>query len=192
MRNVSVRRVLKSFPHIHHREPNMLCFLGSKPCIESVHTLFRTVAATKPNGAVAFQVTHHNPVRVSFTDRQLINADDLRMWLGSATQLLAHVLLIQLLDCLPIQMQFLGNIGDRRGSAAFADIQSKALRVERIVRQKVEPFLSHFLASATLDAAQFDLKIHPRVTAGKITNTASLAVVKTRRRTTTQRADSFF
>jgi hypothetical protein len=58
--------------------------------------------------------------------------------------------------------------------------------------QKVEPFLSHCLASPTLDAAQFDLEIHPRIAAGKIADLAMPAVIKTGRRTTAQRTDSFF
>lgn len=71
-------RVLKGLPHVHHRQPNPLALLLSQPPVEQVHTFFRTILASKPDGSSTDQVTHHNPVAVPLFDGYLVNADDLR------------------------------------------------------------------------------------------------------------------
>jgi len=53
----------------------------------------------------------------------------------------------------------------------------KALGVERIVRQKVEPLPFHLAAVAAIKAPHLQLQEYPRVRTGQIAHTADLAVV---------------
>ena len=62
------------------------------------------------------------------------------------------------LDRVPVQMQLLSNILDRRGSASTTDVEAKALGVERIVCEEVQLFLLHLAAAHTIDAADFEIQ----------------------------------
>src|SRR5271166_5227356 len=102
-----------------------------------------------------------NPVGVTFADRKLVDADDLRTRRAS-------VLLVQRLDRVPVQSQFVRHVLDRRLPAASPHIVSKALGVERIVRQKLEPFPFHLAATAALDPPHFQFEKYPSVPARQI------------------------
>src|SRR3984893_5359201 len=64
-----------------------------------------------------------------------------------------HVLLVERLDRVPVQLQFRCHILDRRRPATPADIIGKALGVERIVRQKVELLPLHLATMPAVEAA---------------------------------------
>lgn len=102
------RRGAEGFPHIHHRQANFLALLRPQPLIELIHTRFRAVRTSEPDGPPSHQVAHHNPVGVPLFDRDLINADDLGTRRPCALELRSHILLLQLLDSMPVQLQLAG------------------------------------------------------------------------------------
>src|SRR5258708_15682 len=81
-----------------------------------------------------------------------------------------HVLHLQCLDRLPVQLEFLGDIADRCLPAAAADIERKAFGEVRIVRQKVQPFALHGAAVAARDATHFEFENNPKSCARQVAN----------------------
>src|ERR1700745_2029205 len=71
-----------------------------------------------------------------------------------------------------------GHILDRRRAAATADIIGKALGVERIVGQKVEPLPLHLATAATVDAPHLQFQKNPRVATRQIAYPPHLAIVQ--------------
>jgi len=129
---------------------------------------------------------------VTFADRNLVNADHSRTRRARALELGLHVLHVQRLDCVPVQRQFLRHLLDRRPPAAPADKVSKALGVEWIVRQEVEPFALHTATTAAIDPPYLQFQKYPRVAARKIAHTADLAVIPPHLDATATAARRFF
>src|ERR1019366_428115 len=75
-------------------------------------------------------------------------------------ELRAHVLLVQLLDRIPVQMQFLGDVLDRRRAAAPAHVVREALGIERIVGQKLQPLALHRGTLAAANPAHFQIEVN--------------------------------
>src|SRR5713101_8441680 len=107
----------KRLPHVHHREANPRGFLGAEPCEELIQAGLGAVRAAEPDRTPANEIIDDDPIGVPFPDRHLVEADDLRPGRSGAPQLLAHVLLLELLDRVPLQMQLLGDVFDGRGAA---------------------------------------------------------------------------
>ena len=105
----------------------------------------------------------------------LINADHLRRRRARARELGFHVLLVERLDRVPVQLQLRRHVLDRRSPAAPAHIIGKALGVVRIVRQKVEPRALHLATAAAVEAAHLQLQENPRVAARQTAHPANLA-----------------
>ena len=122
------------------------------------HARLGAILAAKPDGPPSYQVTHDDPVGVPLPDRDLVDADHFRSWRPGSSELLLHVLLLERLDRVPVQMQLLSNILDRRGSASTTDVEAKALGVERIVCEEVQLLLLHLAAAHTIDAADFEIQ----------------------------------
>src|SRR4029078_8165274 len=59
------------------------------------------------------QVAHHDAVGVPFANRYLIDADHFRSGFARLGQLRFHVLLVELFNRVPVQLEFLGNVVDR-------------------------------------------------------------------------------
>ena len=137
-------------------------------------------------------VADHDPVGVTFADRDLVDADHLRPRRAGALELGLHVLLVQRLDRVPVQLQFRRHVLDRRRPAAPADIVGKALGVERIVRQKVEPLPLHLATTAALDPPHLQFQKYPRVAARQIAHAADLAVVPAHLDATATATSRFF
>ena len=114
---------------------------------------------------------------MTLADRNLVDPDDQRTRRARACELRLHVLHLQRFDGVPIKRQFLRNIRDRRLSATAADKIRKALGVERVVCQKVEPFLFHLAAATAIDAPHLQFEQYSRVPAGQVTHLPDLAVV---------------
>lgn len=127
-----------------------------------------------------------------FADRDLIDADGLRARRANAGQLRAHVLLVQFLDRMPVQMQFLGDRLDRGAGAASADVMGEPLRVQRIVGQEDQALALHGSATPAVHSPHFDLEIDARVGAGQIAHTARAAVVPAHMHFATNTAECFF
>jgi hypothetical protein len=184
--------VSKWLPHVHHRQTNTLGLLVSQPAVELMHAGLRAVLTTKPDRAPADQIADHDAIGVALADRDLVDANDLGAGRTGALELHAHVLLVQLLDRMPVQVEFLGYILNAGLPAAPPHKVGKALRVERVVGQKVELLALHFAATPAQHAAHLELQVHPRVPAGQIANAPGLAIVPTRVRATAAAAQSFF
>ena len=148
----------KRLPHVHDSHSNTLAFPGPQPLEELVHARLGAILAAKPDGPPSYQVTHDDPVGVPLPDRDLVDADHFRSWRPGSSELLLHVLLLERLDRVPVQMQLLSNILDRRGSASTTDVEAKALGVERIVCEEVQLLLLHLAAAHTIDAADFEIQ----------------------------------
>ena len=169
--------VAKRLPHVHHRETHLGSLLFPEKSIELVHARLAAVLATEPDRARALQITDHDAVDMALADGDLINPDDLWPRLTGAPQLLAQVLLLQVLDGVPVKVQLLGNVLDGAGATAPTDVPGEALGVERVVRQERQPLALHGHAAAAPYAPHFQLQVYPGATAGKIPHASLRAVV---------------
>src|SRR6266581_4371222 len=143
---MGIRRQTEWLPHVHHRQANARTLPLPEPVVELAHARLRAVLPAKPDRATAHEIANHDPVVVTFADRKLVDADHLRSRRASTLELRFHVLLLQHLDRLPVQRQFLRHILDRRLPAAPADKVSKAFGVERTVgcgRKPGNEYASH-------------------------------------------------
>jgi len=192
LRGLRLRRLAERFPHIHHRQTDAFRLLFPEPIVKLRHTHLGTILATEPDRPISNQIADHDTVRVPFAYRDLVDADSLGSRCAGFRQLGAHVLLLQLLDRVPVELQFLGDCLDGCIGTTPAHIPGKALRIERIVRQPVQSFALHLAAVSTGNTPQFVLQIHPRVAAGQVADTPPLAVVPTAMHRTTDPALCFF
>jgi len=129
---------------------------------------------------------------MALADGYLVDADDLRPWFRGSTEFLPQVLFFQLLDGLPVEAEFLGNILDRRGAAPLADIEGKALGVERVVCEEVELFLLHFPAPPALDAPDLQFQVDMGITAGEVSDPTDLPIIEGPVGRSADATDSFF
>ena len=129
---------------------------------------------------------------MAFADRYLGDADHLRRRRAHAFELGFHVLHVQRLDRVPVQRQFRRHILDRLRPTAPAYIVRKALGLERIVRQKVEPFPLHLATTAAINPPHLHVEKYPRVAARKIAHPANLPVVPAHLDATAAAAHGFF
>ena len=81
---------------------------------------------------------HHDPVGVALADRELIDPDHLGPRRSGSPQLLAHVLLLELLDRVPCEPELVCDVPDRRQTAALADVVREALRVAGALGKEVQ------------------------------------------------------
>src|SRR4249919_2948634 len=145
-----------------------------------------------PNRPAAQQIAHYDPIGVTLADRNLVNANHPRCGRAGTLELGLHVLLVERLDRVPVQLQFRCHILDRRRPAAPADIIGKALGVEWIVGQKVEALPLHRAATAALDPPHLQFQKYPRIPARQIADPADFAVVPTHLHATAAPARRFF
>ena len=89
----------------------------------------------------------------------------------------AHVLLVQLLDGLPIEVQLLGDGLDGTIPATPADIEGEPLGVERVVGQPVETFGLHAATPPTIDPANREVEVDAPVATGEVAHAARSLVV---------------
>ena len=160
------RSVFKGLPHVHNRKPYFLGFLYPQPVIEKIHALFRSVFATKPNRTLLLQVAYYDAVDMAFANRNFINTDYPWTWFSGTAEFLPHVLLFKFLDGLPVKVQFLGNVFNRLGVASLADIEGKALGVERVIRKERQFLLFHLVATQTENASNLKFDAHTSIAAG--------------------------
>ena len=168
----------KRLPHVHHREANPRGFLGAEPGEERIHAGLGAVRAAEPDRPPAQQVADDDPIGVPFPDRHLVDADDLRPGRAGAPQLLAHVLLLERLDRVPLQLQLLGDVLDGRGPAPPPDVEREALGVAGIVGQEVEPLALHRATGAARDPAQLELHHDPQASAREVAHPVHPAIVE--------------
>src|SRR5215831_15195733 len=152
----------------------------------------RTVLAAEPDRPAAIKIAHHDPIAMTLADRNLINADRPRPRRAGTLELGLHVLHLKRLDGVPVQPQLPRHILDRPGAAAAADVVAKALGVERIIGQKVEPLALHLATAAAGDPPHLQFEENARVAARQVAHPADLAVVPTHLDVTATAAGRFF
>src|SRR6202171_4776676 len=108
------------------------------------------------------------------------------------TRLRAHVLLVQRLDRVPVEIELLGNVLDRCRAAAPTHVMGKALGVERVVRQKLELLALHGPATSTPHTPHLDLQIDAPVATREIAYLAHAPVVPARVHSAALAACGFF
>ena len=113
-------------------------------------------------------------------------------WIPGTAEFLPHVLLFEFLDSLPVQVQFYGNVFNRLSIASLANIEGKALGVERIIRKELQLLLLHLVAANTENPANLKFKVYTPIAAGKITHSPILAVIDGSVYFTAVTADGFF
>ena len=179
-------------PHVHHRQTNPLALPLAQPVVELRHAGRRAILAAKPDRSASNQVAHHDPISMSFPDRDFVDADSLRPRRAGARQLGRHVLLVQCLDGLPVQVQFFGDILDGACATAPTHIPGESLGVERIVGKEIQVLPLHLAAASTQNSSHFEFQIDPRVATRQVAGSSRGAVVPARVRSATRLADSFF
>jgi hypothetical protein len=192
LRRVGLRGVAKRLPHVHHGQTNAPCLLFAQLLVELPHALLGAVLAAEPDRPVPDQVAHHNAVGVALPDRDFVDANRLGSRRASLGKLRAHVLLLQSLDRLPVQIQFFGNVLDGADPTATPDEPGEALRVERIVGKKIELLAHHLATGATVNPTDLELHIDPGVAAGQIARSPRRTVVPAHVRPITFLAYGFF
>ena len=168
LRSMLIRGVAKWLPHVHHAKPNTAGLLLAQPLVEMPHARFRPIIAAEPDRTFPYQIAHDDPVGVALANRDLVDADDLRPRRACLGELRLHVLLLECLDGVPVELEFLGDVLDRGRAAALTHVVGKALGVERVVGQEIELLALHFAAAAALNAPHLDLQVDARIAAGKI------------------------
>jgi hypothetical protein len=161
--------------HVHHGKANTRALLLAKPGIELRHAGFRSVLAAKPDRPTPPKIADHDPIGMALADRNLVDPDDQGTRRARACERRRHVWHLERFDGVPIKRQFLRDIRDRRLSATAADKIGKALGVERVVCQKVEPFLFHLAAATAIDAPHLQLKQYSHLPAGQVTHLPDFA-----------------
>jgi hypothetical protein len=112
--------------------------------------------------------------------------------LAGAAELFAHVLLVEFLDRVPIQEQFVGHRLDRTVPATSSHEEGKALGVKGIVGQPVQTFGLHGATPAAVDTANVEVEIDPLVAAREIADLTWPLIVEGRRGLPTHSAGRFF
>ena len=192
LRRMCQSRVAKRLPHVHDGQANATALFASQPVVELRHTRFLAILAAKPDRAPANQVADHDAIGVALADRDLVDADDLGSRHASRGELRPHVLHLQSLDRLPVKTQFLGDVLDGGLTAAPPHVVGKALGIEGIVRQEVEPLALHVPTTLALHAPHLDLEVDTHVSTGEIAHLPYSAVVPSRVHAAAPAACRFF
>ena len=155
----------KWLPHVHDGKADARALLGAKPGVELRQARFRAILAAKPDRTPTQEVADDDPVAVALADRDLVDPD--HPWARSARmcELRRHVLHLQRLDRVPVERQLLRHVRDRCLPTAPTDKIRKALGVERIVRQKLQPLTFHLAAVAAVNTPHLQFQKYPRVPA---------------------------
>jgi hypothetical protein len=167
----------EGLPPVHDGEPQPRGFLRAQPGVELIQTRFGAIRPAKPDGPLPDEIADDDAVGMSLADRDFVEPNNPRAGRPGLTQLLAHVLLLQGLHGVPVEMQLLGHVPDRRGPTAPPDIEGETLGVEGIVGQKFEPFLLHRATAPTGHASHLEDEVDAQVATGEVADAALLAVV---------------
>jgi|GEM_PF-6793484 len=107
-------------------------------------------------------------------------------------ELSAHVLLVLLFDAAPAQLQLLRHVLDGAVATAPVQVIRKALGVQRVVGQKLQPLTLHPVTTEAGHPPHLELEVDAIWPAGQIASTPIGAVVPTRAALTAVAADRFF
>ncbi len=166
------------FPHVHDGQADSPALLWTEPGEELVQAGFGTILATKPDSASSLQVADHDAILMTLGDGDFIDADDTRRGTTGSAELLPHVLLVQFLDSMPVEVQFTRHGLDGAFPAASTHEESKPLGVERVVCQPLQPLALHAAALAAPDPANRELQVNPLVPTGQVAHSARTLIVE--------------
>jgi hypothetical protein len=148
--------------------------------------------AAEPDRPPPLQAADDDAVAVAPADGDLVDADDPRRGAAGPAKLFPHVLLVEFLDGVPIQVQFLGDRQDGALSAPPAHVEGEPPDVEGIVRQPVELLAFHATAPGAIDPTNRELEIDSAVAAGEVAHAARPLIVDAAMRGPADPAASFF
>src|SRR6202171_159064 len=192
LRRFVLRDGAERLPHVHHGELDFAALFEPQPVVERRHAGLGTVLAAKPDRPLANQVADHDAIAVTFADRDLVDADCSGTRRAGTLELGPHVLLLQRLDRIPVELELLGDIPDRCLPAAAADIERKAFGEVRVVRQKIQPLALHCATTATRDASHFAFQNNPKSRARQVANPTYPPIVPPAPDQPTTAANRFF
>ena len=129
---------------------------------------------------------------VTLADGDLVDTNNARRRATSSTELLPHVLLVQLLDSAPIEMEFLGHRLNSTVPATATDIVGKPLGVKRVVCQPLQSLALHAAALAAPDPANRELQVNPLVPTRQVADRVEDADHKTCDRHVHKHRSAFF
>src|SRR5712691_9849324 len=102
LRRMVAGRGAKGFPHVHHGHANLPAFPRPQPGEERVQTRLGAIYASEPDRPLPDEIGHHDAIGVPLSEGDLVEPDDPGSQRPSSSQLLAHVLLLQRLDGVPV------------------------------------------------------------------------------------------
>lgn len=129
---------------------------------------------------------------MSLAYRYLIYSDHLRARSSGSPNLFTHVLLLELLDCMPVKSMFLGNIFDRRVPALTTNVVGKTFRIERMFRYPFKLFLDHSIAPAALHSTYINFEVYSSSATRQIPYVLGAFVVPPSKRPPASSANRFF
>src|SRR5262245_42500425 len=172
------RGVAGSLPHVHDGRADLAAFPGAEPGEGRVAARLGAVLAAEPDRPPPLQVADHDAVTVPLADGDLVDADDPRRRAARPAGLLPHVLLVQLLDGMPVEVQLLGDRLDGALPAPPPDVEGEPLGGEGVVRQPVQPCPLHAATPGAVDPAYRDVEIDPPVATGDVADAPRSLVVE--------------
>jgi len=99
-------------------------------------------------------------VGVAGSDGKFVDADDFGAGLPDPKELFAHVLFVEILDGLPVEVEVFGDILDGGEATVTSDADGEAPRVSRVVGEPIESFAFHDAAYPTEDASAGELQVN--------------------------------
>jgi len=186
------RRVAERLPHVHDDKADLADLLFPDKPVELVHAGLGAIFAAEPDRPMPLEVADDDSIGVPLANRDLVDADDLRPRCAGTLELRAHVLLVELLDRVPVEAEFLGDVLDRRGAATPTHIVGEALRVERIVGQERQPLALHCGTLPAVDSPHLQIDVDAKLTTRQIAHLPARAVVESPMHRCTGAAMRFF
>ena len=177
LRGTRLRHVEKRLPHVHYRQANAPGLLLAQPVVEQRHARLFAVRSAEPDGALSDQVAHHDAVGLPLANRDLVDTDGFGSGRAHTGQLCPHVLLLQILDCVPVKMQLLRNVLYRGCSTAPPNVVGKALGVMGVVGQERESLAFHLATTAAIDPPHLEFEKDARIPVGQIACLTHRAIV---------------
>src|SRR5882724_4532231 len=192
LRGAAVRHLAKRLPHVHDGQPDTLTGPFAQPFVELPHTRLGAILPAEPDRTTANEVAHHDPIGMALADRDFVDADHLRPRRPGLDELHAHILFVQLLDAVPTQVQFRGDVLDRGITTAPAHVVGKTLGVQRTIGQKRQPLALHRVAASAQDPPNLELEVYPIGPAGQIAHASATVIVPARVHSSAHAARRFF
>jgi hypothetical protein len=165
------------FPHIHHGKSYFFARLSPQERIKLIHTIFRSVLATKPDTDTSLKITHHNTVRMPLAYLNFLNPYDFWSRSAGAFDLLSRVLLLKLLNRFPEKMMFLCNVQDSFLAALTTDVTHESLCKVIVICKGLDTLLLYHAISFILRSTNLELKKDPNRCIRQIPSSISLSII---------------